>query len=107
MCCIHVQGEKARTRTDHMHTVQRIKSSLNINSETVISLLHYFSSECQSYITTDSQSASLSWCQAPIWDPRPIFSLTNSVALVRERAIPTERQPLVGEVSAPSLFNYF
>jgi hypothetical protein len=22
---------------------------------------------------TDSQSASLSWCQAPIWDPRPIF----------------------------------
>jgi hypothetical protein len=25
-------------------------------------------------ITTDSQSASLSRCQAPIWDPRPIFS---------------------------------
>jgi hypothetical protein len=24
-------------------------------------------------ITTDSQSASLSWCQAPIWDPWPIF----------------------------------
>jgi hypothetical protein len=23
----------------------------------------------------DSQSASLSWCQAPIWDPRPIFFL--------------------------------
>jgi hypothetical protein len=22
---------------------------------------------------TGSQSASLSWCQAPIWDPRPIF----------------------------------
>jgi hypothetical protein len=26
--------------------------------------------------------------------------LTNSVALVRERTIPTERPPLVGEVSA-------
>jgi hypothetical protein len=26
--------------------------------------------------------------------------LTNSVALVRERTIPTERQPLVGKVSA-------
>jgi hypothetical protein len=26
-----------------------------------------------SYITTDSQSASPSWCQAPDWDPRPIF----------------------------------
>jgi hypothetical protein len=28
-------------------------------------------SQSQSYVTTDSQSASLSWCQAPIWDPRP------------------------------------
>jgi hypothetical protein len=28
------------------------------------------------------------------------ISLTNSVALVRERTIPTERPPLVGEVSA-------
>jgi hypothetical protein len=27
-------------------------------------------------------------------------SRTNSVALVRERTIPTERPPLVGEVSA-------
>jgi hypothetical protein len=24
-----------------------------------------------SYIATEGQSASLSWCQAPIWDPRP------------------------------------
>jgi hypothetical protein len=29
-------------------------------------------SQSHSYITTDSQSASPSWCQAPIWDPRPI-----------------------------------
>jgi hypothetical protein len=27
----------------------------------------------RSHITTDSQSASPFWCQAPIWDPRPIF----------------------------------
>jgi hypothetical protein len=26
-----------------------------------------------SYVTTDGQSASLSWCQAPVSDPRPIF----------------------------------
>jgi hypothetical protein len=31
------------------------------------------SSQSQSNITNDSQSASLSWCQAPIWDPRPII----------------------------------
>jgi hypothetical protein len=29
-----------------------------------------------------------------------ISKQTNSVALVREQTIPTERQPLVGEVSA-------
>jgi hypothetical protein len=29
-----------------------------------------------------------------------IHVITNSVALVRERTIPTEQQPLVGEVSA-------
>jgi hypothetical protein len=32
-----------------------------------------------------------------------VFNKTNSVALVRERAIPIERQPLVGEVSAKRL----
>jgi hypothetical protein len=26
------------------------------------------------YITTDGQSASPSWCQAPLSDPQPIFS---------------------------------
>jgi hypothetical protein len=32
----------------------------------------------QSYITTDSQSACPYWCQAPIWDTRPIFSYSLS-----------------------------
>jgi hypothetical protein len=36
-------------------------------------------SQSQSHITTDSQSASPSWCQASIWDPRPIFSLRFSL----------------------------
>jgi hypothetical protein len=31
--------------------------------------------QSQSYITTDGQSTSLSWCQARIWDPRQIFLL--------------------------------
>jgi hypothetical protein len=30
-------------------------------------------SQSQSYLTIDGQSASLSWYQATIWDPRPIF----------------------------------
>jgi hypothetical protein len=36
-------------------------------------------SQSQSYITTDSQSASLSWSQAPIWDTRPIFLLLSLI----------------------------
>jgi hypothetical protein len=32
-----------------------------------------------SYITTDGQLASLSWCQAPIWDQRPIFRLLSLI----------------------------
>jgi hypothetical protein len=33
----------------------------------------------KSYIMTDSQSASASWCQTPIWDPRPIFPLLSLI----------------------------
>jgi hypothetical protein len=29
--------------------------------------------QSQNNLTTDDQSASLSFCQASIWDPRPIF----------------------------------
>jgi hypothetical protein len=32
-----------------------------------------------SYIMTYGQSASLSLCQAPIWDPRPIFSCLSLI----------------------------
>jgi hypothetical protein len=31
------------------------------------------SSQIQSYVMTDGQSASLTWCQAPIWNPTPDF----------------------------------
>jgi hypothetical protein len=34
-----------------------------------------------------------------LWDPSQIKQKTNSVALVRKRTIPTERPPLVEEVS--------
>jgi hypothetical protein len=34
----------------------------------------------QSYVKTDGQSASLSWCQAPIWGPRPDFYYCQTFA---------------------------
>jgi hypothetical protein len=36
-------------------------------------------SQSRSYVMTDSQSASLFWCQVPIWDPRPIFPLLSLI----------------------------
>jgi hypothetical protein len=36
--------------------------------------------QSQSYVTTDGQSASLSWFQAPIWGPRPDFYYCLTVA---------------------------
>jgi hypothetical protein len=40
---------------------------------------------CQnhSYITTDGQSASLSWCQAPIWVTRPDFYYVRQLRVCR------------------------
>jgi hypothetical protein len=51
------------------------------------------SSHSQSFVTTDGQSASLSWCEAPIWGLRPDFYYCQTVqvcwcgalSLTRER----------------------
>jgi hypothetical protein len=52
----------------------------------------------RSYITTDCQSASLSWCQAPIWDSQPLFllpSLINFTGLLMWGGAPS---PTIGRV---------
>jgi hypothetical protein len=36
----------------------------------------------KSYVTTDGQSASMSWCEAPIWDLRPDFFFCLTVAVL-------------------------
>jgi hypothetical protein len=37
-------------------------------------------SKSQIYVTTDGQSASMPWCQDPIWGPRPDFCFCQRVA---------------------------
>jgi hypothetical protein len=39
-------------------------------------------SQSQSYITTDGQSASPSWSQALIWDPRQIFPILSLIIVL-------------------------
>jgi hypothetical protein len=51
--------------------------------------------EWVSYITTDDQSASLSWNKAPIWGLRPDFYYRQTiVGLLISRALSDERSGL-------------
>jgi hypothetical protein len=53
-------------------------------------------SESESYVTTDGQSASLSWNKAPIWDLRPGFCYRQTVArLLTWGALSDERTAVV------------
>jgi hypothetical protein len=55
-----------------------------------------FVSDMMSYIILRGH-----WCHIIVLNVHsPTYLLTYSVALVRKRTIPTERPPLVGEVSA-------
>jgi hypothetical protein len=61
-------------------------------------------SESDSYITTDGQSASLSWNKAPIWGLRPDFYYCQTVAgLLMWGALPDERTGLSFTIYADPL----
>jgi hypothetical protein len=57
--------------------------------------LSYVKSEFECYITTDGQSASLSWNKTPVWDLRPDFYYCQTVAsLLMWGALSDERTDL-------------
>jgi hypothetical protein len=58
-----------------------------------MSPIHYF-------FVINLWSYVVSWATGIVFEMSNIKYMTNSVALVHERTIPTERAPLVGEVSA-------
>jgi hypothetical protein len=58
-------------------------------------------SQSQNYVTTDGQSTSLSWCQAPICGLRPDFSYCQTVAgLLMWGALSDERNSLPFTIAA-------
>jgi hypothetical protein len=63
----------------------------------LLRLFHYdeirSKSQIQSYVMTDGQSASLPWCQAPIWDLRR-YSFSNSCRFLMWGALSDERTGL-------------
>jgi hypothetical protein len=57
----------------------------------------------QCYVTTHGQSASLSWCQAPIWGLPPDFYYCQTVAgLLMWRSLSEERTGLPFTIAAGS-----
>jgi hypothetical protein len=61
----------------------------------LIALIALPESESESYVTTDSQSASLSWYKAPVWGLRPDFYCRRTVAgLLMWGALSDERTGL-------------
>jgi hypothetical protein len=59
------------------------------------------SGQSQNYVTTDGQSASLSWCQAPTWGQRPDFYYSQTVAgLLMWGALSEERMGLSFTIAA-------
>jgi hypothetical protein len=58
-------------------------------------------SESESYITIESQSASLSWNKAPFWSLRPDFYYCQTVAgLLMRGALSDERTSLSFTIAA-------
>jgi hypothetical protein len=58
-------------------------------------------SQSQSYVTTDGQSASLSWCQASIWGVRPDFYYCQTISgLLTWGALSDERTGLPFTIAA-------
>jgi hypothetical protein len=55
----------------HRSFPYRTSNEMNTCNISLIDIVD--TSQSQSHNTTDSQLATPSWCQAPIWDPRPIF----------------------------------
>jgi hypothetical protein len=51
-------------------------------------------SSSQSYVRTEGQSASVSWCQAPIWDLRPEFFCLTVAGLLMLGALSDGRSGL-------------
>jgi hypothetical protein len=55
----------------------------------------------QSYVSTDGQSASVSWCQANIWGPRPDFCYYHTVSnLLMWGVLPDEKKGLSFTIAA-------
>jgi hypothetical protein len=64
----------------NLHFTGPSSCTLLVNECSLVTPSFLTQSQSQSYITTDGQSASLSWNKAPIWGLRPDFYYCQTVA---------------------------
>jgi hypothetical protein len=70
---------KSRGTRDHI-LLSQIRDSPNMDGQVAVFISPRNSvAQSQNYVTTDGQSASLSWCQAPIWGLRLDFHCCQTV----------------------------
>jgi hypothetical protein len=78
-----------------------VLSRIQLPSQETPSILILAEFESESYITIDSQSASLSWNKAPIWGLRPDFYYYQTVAdLLMWATLSDERKGLTFIIAA-------
>jgi hypothetical protein len=83
------------------YTFSTPSSSTAVSRDSISSNSGKRQSQSQSYITTDDQSASLSWCLAPIWGLRPDFYYCQTFAgLLMRGALSDERTGLPFAIAA-------
>jgi hypothetical protein len=80
-CCVFTSRSLA-TASNSGHSFTR-SGSIFTDSHAELNWTE-FQSHSQSYVTTDGQPSSLSWCQAPIWGLRPdlVYCLTVAGFLI-------------------------
>jgi hypothetical protein len=85
MCILWMSSKQLCVTSAYMHMHANIH----------IFILHHFQSQSQNYVTTDSQSASLSWNKAPICGLRPdLYYCKTAAGLLMWGALSEERTGL-------------
>jgi hypothetical protein len=90
----------------------RLASRSSTLHSRLLLLFYSVASQSQSYVTTDGQSASLSWCQAPIWGSWPDINYCFTVTVLSLGGSPLCRlsviQPAVlGQLSVCTIFAFY
>jgi hypothetical protein len=101
VCCVSTSSSLVTALTVGMLQLHRPSLLFTHSLTTTYNSLCYSSGELSLYVTTDGQSASLSWNKAPVWGLRPDFYYCQTVAgLLMWGAVSDERTGLSFTIAA-------